>query len=317
LPDISKAIFKLQVTADTYKEVTVIGLQHQNTIYQGHSVNTDLDDVIADADNMNFIVPVHYGVASGMNRIIQNQLYQESLVLVLNSYQITEVKWYQTAFFKLIIIVIVIIIMWYTGYFADWAITLAGIAAEGITMALVYSIVIKLLVGFAIGYAMELIAKAVGPELAAIISIVVAIVSIVYGDAWDTVSFLGTEMVTAEVLLSSSVALMTAASGEITKEIEDISAQYEEFLLTNEARWEELEASRELLESTNLLSFDLLETQTNKYLQHPITDPDKFYDLTIHIGNIGTKVLDIIPNFYDIALKLPNTDRTSFTNNMV
>lgn len=311
-PSNAKVVFKLQVAYNTYKEVTVFDLHHRNSIYRSHGLNTSINMLVADPDNMNFVIPVHYQIAKGMDRFSQNLLYQESLILVLNSYEKSSTAWYQSRWFQFIIMVVAILVFIFSSGTASW-ISKFLLAVKAGLLAVLKLLIISVLIGSVVNYAMKLLAKAIGPEFAAILSVIVLVVAIAYGGQMGNTSILGKPMPTSQLLLAGSQALMTGASSIVSDQLGEISDEYSKFQLISEAKWSELEEMQDLLESTNPLSFDLLDAQNASLLHHPVTDPEQFYDLTIHIGNIGTYVLDVIPAFHDVALKLPEVNNLAFT----
>ena len=307
--DNSKVVFKLQTEANLYKEVTVYAPRHNNDIWTGHSVNTYLNDVIDDADNLNFIVPVHYGVSSNMDKIMQNQLYQEALILVINAVDVVKLKWYETSLFKFVLLMVMAYFTLTTG--AGWILNFP--AATAGTLAILGHVLVPVVFGMALNYGARLIAEAIGPEGAAIIAVVMAAYSLIAGPS-GSFKMLGQKFTTAQTLLSFSTALLSSSSEFIMDQIENLKQEYDNFLLAAEKQWDELALIQEELEP-NLLAENLLMAQSARLLQHPITDPEKFYEYTIHAGNIGTVVAhDIIPNFFDMFLKLPEPNNYAFAN---
>jgi hypothetical protein len=309
--DNSKVVFKLQTEANLYKEVTVYAPRHNNDIWTGHSVNTYLNDVIDDADNLNFIVPVHYGVSFNMNKIMQNQLYQEALILVINAVDVVKLKWYESSLFKFIFLFASLAFALWSAQ--PWLLDLATAASAGY-MAVINFILPQVVFGVALNYGVQLIVEAIGPEGAAILAILIFAITAFKGPSSSGISVFGKDMLTSDILLSMVPALLNKSNEFIAGQLENLKQEYDNFLLAAEKQWDELALIQEELEP-NLLAENLLMAQSARLLQHPITDPEKFYEYTIHAGNIGTVVAhDIVPNFFDMSLKLPEPNNYAFAN---
>jgi len=306
------AIFRHQITTNAYKEVTVYGLFHRNSIYKGHEVVTELDNVLDSVDEHNFIIPIHYAVSKKLQNFDRKLLYEESMQLVINGYEVTHVKWYTQNWFKFVVYIIVVILIIYN--LEDWAVALLAFIKAG-TAVIIKTLLMNILIGTLISEGFKLIAEMVGPELLAIFGVVIAIFSF-YISPGSSFKILGQTMVTAKTVLSLAMASFSAAQKQITNLLEDIGAQYEEFLVSSEADTKQLEEAQALLKPPELLVYNLLATQNTAYVSHPLSgEPNKFYDSTIHSGNIGTLVLNVIPNYVDLAVKLPKPNIYAFGNN--
>ncbi len=304
--DNSTLKLKVQITDTTYKQVTVKGLVHANNVYPGASIITTLTEVFDNPDEHNLIIPVHYKIALKTKATERNALYADSLIIVMNSVELSVDPWYATLGFRFIIgaVSLVVTVGW-SG--PAWGTAINKAIEQGVQA--VFMKVLESVIGaMVIGYAFDWIAEQIGPELMAIIGAVVAIAAVSMNLS-GSMSFLGQSLPTSETLMSLSMSMLSSAKTEIGRLIDDISAQYTEFLVDAEAKTEKLEEAKKLLESPNLLSFSLLDAQTNRLQPHPCSgSPEEFYDLTIHTGNIGTLTLDAISTYFDVALLLPEAD---------
>ena len=293
-------IFCLQIAALTYKEIYVCEMVHKNTIYQGHAVTTT---VSSSTKNDNFIIPIHFGIASDMSLIKRNALYYDSFRMVINSYDVQKVKWYQSGIFKVVFFVVALVISIYTGGAGAWLAGLAAAADIGIVAVISY-VLPALLIGVAVNYGMKFVAKAVGAEFAMILGAVVAVAALTAGSG-SSFNLLGSSMPSASTLLQCSSALMNASNEIIYEEIMDVMQEIEQFQAGAEKKMSVLDDARKLLQTNEDIDPLQMIVFTPPYLAVPSESPDAFYNRTIHNTNIGVLCLDAIENYADIMLKLP------------
>lgn len=298
--------FRQQVTPTLYKEITVHGLVHTNTIYKSHAVTRNLfnsqsaDD---EHDTEALLIPVHYGIAKGLSLSVRNKMYYDSCRLVINTYVVTKVKWYQKGIFKIVFVIIAIVIAVYSGGTQSWLIGLAAAAQAG-AMAVIMYVLPTLLIGLAVSYAAKLLAKAVGGELALLIGAIAVIATIAINPG-GSFQFMGQSMTTAQSLLSASSALLDAGNSQITSDILDVEKETALFQKDAEKQWDALEEASKILDSNSGLDPIQMTSAFRAYRSFPAESPDAFYNRTIHTGNIGVLVLDVIENYAGIMLKLP------------
>lgn len=293
-------IFRLQIAALTYKEIYVCEMVHKNTIYQGHAVTTT---VSSSTENDNFIIPIHFGIASDMPLMKRNALYYDSFRMVINSYDVQKVKWYQSGIFKVVFFVVALVISIYTGGAGAWLAGLAAAADIGVIAVISY-VLPAILIGVAVNYGMKFVAKTVGAEFAMILGAVIAIAAI-SGVAGNTFNLFGESLPTAQSLLQCSSALIDAGNEIVYDEIMGVMEEIEQFSANAEKKMEVLDAVYASLHTNEDLNPLQMIVFTPPYLAVPSETPEAFYNRTIHNTNIGVLSLDVIENYADIMLKLP------------
>lgn len=95
---------------DAYRRLTVRGLNHRNIVYKGKSVSISGKKALNDSDESGFIVPLHTQLHRTLPLVQSTQMSQACAYMVLNSWEVTKQKWYQSKLFKIIIVVAVIIV---------------------------------------------------------------------------------------------------------------------------------------------------------------------------------------------------------------
>lgn len=116
---LKELVIYYQDTDNTYQKITVLGLSHRNIIYNGKYIDTDCHAALDDADESAFIIPIHEDIYKNMPLVPATQMTTACSFLILNSYKVVKVKWYQKGAFKLLVIIVVILVAVYTGYLID------------------------------------------------------------------------------------------------------------------------------------------------------------------------------------------------------
>lgn len=148
-----------QITANTYSRLWLNGLVHQNYVYGGKAVRTDVKDAIEDTEESDFYLPMHYPTLQSMSLIDSTQASIGNALIVFNCYKVVKQRWYQRGIFRIILVIIFVVIAFVIN---PMALSLAGgllgaNAAVGATL------------GFAAGSAAAVIAGAVANALIAMI----------------------------------------------------------------------------------------------------------------------------------------------------
>ena len=99
-----------QRTSSEYTYLEVIGLQYSNIIYGGHGIFVDPVTAMADADESDFIVPLHVGVWESMNMVDRTQMSTSCMYTVFNCYTARKQKWYETGIFQVLFVIVIAII---------------------------------------------------------------------------------------------------------------------------------------------------------------------------------------------------------------
>ena len=99
-----------QVTDNSWKCLTIKGLQHKNHIWNGKYVETGATEALSDEDETGFIIPLHIDVLKEMSLVDATQMTTASAYLVLNCYQIVKKKWYQRGWFKVLLVIVVVVL---------------------------------------------------------------------------------------------------------------------------------------------------------------------------------------------------------------
>lgn len=278
--------YRKQLTKSIYEEIRVVGLNMSYYLLDGYTTTADT-----------LLVPLDYSITKNYSNRDREILYARSLHYVFNSKIVTKIQWYQTGLFKALLTVAAIaitVITW--GADGGTALAAAFAAATASFEAFVMTILIAGMKMLLVQFAMKLFVKLVGPEIAMIFAVVLAVAAAY--DYFSTEGLTGTPW--AKELLTASSGLTSAANDAISEALLGIKSKAEAFGLEVQTKTELLETAKHLLEGNNLLS--------------PFTifgeKPSEYYERTVHSGNIGAISLDSISVYVDNALTLPKLSGT-------
>ncbi len=307
--DKSRISYLIPVGGNTIRKVTVVGLMHKTSnIYDGEDYKITAYQIIDDPETYRIVVPIYYSIAHEMTIMERNNLFVEAPQIVITSYEVQSLAWYEQRWFVAVVIVIVAIISafsfsyWLNGLSVAWAAAVtAGVTAGLLSVAwyLLKSVIIAFVVSEVANWAME----EYGDEnmlIAAAILIIAAMFAKYYSGT--TAGSLLT--MTSQYCLAASSAILSARASFLEDEISAVTDEMDALESTYEDLYEDLAAQMEELTSTSLID-PLLLPSLQKPMNITTEDPEGFFNRTIHTGNIGVLSLDMIELYHDSMLKLP------------
>lgn len=278
-----------QITATTVSTIVVHGLEHIVDVYEGELHSTTLADMSDPDKKYGMYFPINRNVLKQLNPIDRNIVLTDGISVIVYAVQITYVKWYQRGFFKVLVAIVAIVIAYYTG---DWQLAFEA----GLTWQTAVSAITSIIINFATIKGLEFVISAIGGEIGAIISAVLAIYALSQGK--DTL-FSGS--IAAPDLLKTSVLALEASNNIVLDELSDITRDLEDLIKSIKEKKEELKEAYDLLRSESIDYFDI---RKGGFYFNPNEVPDDFFNRTVHNKNPGTSGYDYISYFVDNALKL-------------
>lgn len=280
-----------QITNSAYEEVKVYDLKLRYYMWGGYST-------LGDDKSEILLVPLDHAITSKYSMIERELLYTRSMHFVFNSRVVTEVYWYQQAWFQFVIMVIAVVasIISMQPELTELAIQLIAVEAGTMTM-------VQFLIGIASGYlvpylvttyVIKLFVKAVGTDFAFLMALVLVAYT---GFKSFTSGLAGSPW--AEQLLSLGNGLVKGVNAAIRADMNDLLEEYNAFKTYLVDKTAELDKANDLLYEDVLLSPKWFIGQT----------PDQLYN-TVHYGNIGMAGIDSVESYVDIALTLPTINNT-------
>jgi hypothetical protein len=206
-----------QVTENSWKTLTILGLKHKNLIYKNKSVDITALDALRDSDESGFLVPLHYATVREMGMVATTQMMTSAAYIMVNSYKIVKLKWYQTGFFKVfmfVAIVVITVVTAGTGTAPALAAATSIAAAAGLTgiAALIVGAIINTIVQMIVAkILMALSVEVFGAKWGTLIGAILTVATFYAGNA----AIAGQSFATALNALSSVPAIiqMTSALG--------------------------------------------------------------------------------------------------------
>ncbi len=319
--DIYSLTLKAQLTEKTYREVFIMDLLHNNEVAHKAHVRTSLEDVLLnpallpdesenpDVEN-NFVIPIHYGICHTLPKRISDEVFTNSLRLVLNGYERTSIPWYAQGWFQVVKMVIVLVITWLSwGSLTGPAV--AAMEAGNVVLAALL-LAKNILIGIAIGIAFKAIAKALGPEWAGIMAVVSVLIAFIAKNVNIGLNAVAgaVNMTTSQMFLQMSVALFKGASEIVQELISELQDDIIDFRAAADKQLEDLNKKVENLLGNDFGLDPLALVSAFDFEFMSEETPNQFYQRTIHTGNIGTLVLSTHHVFHDTMLSLPTPDQT-------
>ena len=299
-----KLVLRAQINAAQVRTVEVYNLGTINSIYKGKSENVFLQDVQNNKDENGLIIPIQYQFSRTVFTNMQdmNSFYADTMLLIINSYEVTKIKWYQKGFFKILVMVVMIVIAVWAGqvYLAKVG---AAYAAGGVVAAL--TLIGKgVLLSLAISYAVRFVVKNFGEQLGIFGAMLAMAAAVIASKGFG---LLGTAsefmMTTCNYMLQISSALISSANEFLLEAGAKIQENYAAFTEKLAGLWEELEETLDLLEWKADID-PLIFTKPERFLILPNETPTVFFKRCLELpDNSLYAVHDEIPNFFDMRLR--------------
>jgi hypothetical protein len=295
----SSFIVRKQITAATYDEVEVRGLNHINYVYRSHTVDTSLANVVssaADEDDFSdgMLIPLDIRLVENMRVVDRTDLANEAMRITFNCYVKQKLKWYQTTFFSVFVAIIGIVITIYT-----FGTTSASMGAwlglgTGVTAAVVGAIALGVIM-VGIRYGINYLADNVGIAAAVVFAIFATLALGNVGGA--------NQSNMAQALSALQSGIDTGLQAYLDIGMRDIIDDYE--ALQREINQYEEEMNEFYAEtSTAFLVDPFAIPDTTSGLALPNETAEQYYNTRIHIGNMAPIDKAHIENYVDNKLTL-------------
>lgn len=308
--DASVLILRKQIAPNAYEQLSISGLVFNNYIYQGKSVDIVAKDAFDDETEEGFLIPLNIDIVQSMQGLRRTELCYECAYMVFNCYKVVKKKWYQSGWFKILLVVVAIAITVVTmGAGSPLAASAAAInaglglatgALVGAVIAATASVLAGMIIAnLAVDYGVKWFGETWGRVFAALVGIVVG--QYMSAGSWANMATNISKM-TATNLIAATNALSNVynayVQGQIAELQEDMTKAYETF---NE-KFEEIEKlMKELLGGPDLLDIQAMNDATWARFE----SPQEFLDRTLMTGS---QVADITHNmiygFADVTLDL-------------
>ena len=292
----SSLFLRKQITASSYEEIEVRGLTHINIVNGANRkgrIESTLKEVVEDKDNNNFIVPLNSYIFDHTLSVTKRiNLMYDCIQIIINSYETTKLKWYQTGFFQFVMLVITIVLTIYG--LPALGVTLQAATAAEIAVMLATQLAIAVAVQLAVRVAIK--ALGVNGALAAILVVVAAAA---------TYQFAGGSGIKnlpwAKEMMSAVNTLPSAYNKEVSAMTKDIMEDMAAFQQSAQAQLDEINKKlEEITKQSNLDPLGIFALMD----YYPNESIDDYYYRHCHMGNPGVLTLDAITDYVDNMLNI-------------
>lgn len=306
-----------QKSATEWEAINIIGLEHHNNVYSNKSIEITAQEALMDPEESGFIVPLHYETFREMSLVESTQLSLCSSYLVLNSYQVVKQKWYQTSFFKVILVIVVIAITVATmGTGAGAGAGVLG-SAMAVGTALGFTGLMAAIVGaVANAIAAMLITQIIGKVATAVFGekigmIIAAVASVIAMNVGSTLASGGSmaamwgNMMSATNIISMTSAVGNGIQGYMAASAAEYGQKTEQ--LMEDFQKQSKQYTDMYLKEFGQGKFDFDPTKlTNTILSgnYPETEAQFLARTMLTGSDIADMTLDMLTNFADMTLNL-------------
>lgn len=304
-----------------YSRLEIIGMEHKNYVFGGHSVTTTLREALEDEDESGFLIPLHYPTVKDMGLLNSTQLSTTSSYLVLNMYDQYKVKWYQRGIFRFVLAIVTIVI---TVFFPPGGVGLmsAGLLGTNLAVgtALGFSAATAAVVGGIVNSLAAMVvatiiqtgaSKLLGGKWGAIIGTLLSFVAITYGTNyamtgsfnvdWGSMMRIDNLQQMTDSVGKAYSQWLNADTTEIYESLGNLENEYQE-------KFDEVkELSDEILGMTNRIIDPIMFTDA---AEHFGESSEAFLGRTMLTGSdLAELTQAMIEDFAEISLELPKAVR--------
>ena len=249
------------------------------------------------------LIPLKFDIVQSLNNFDEEKVLLDSIHLCIYAYHEEEIEWYQSSFFKFLLIAGSIFIAVFTGQYELVGLALSGAAAG--SYWLLIGLITEILAIVAINYTILWLAEELGLDITAALLIISYVTFTVYTGGLGTGEM--AYLPFAEGMLKAASSIIMIEAQEIQLELEELKYESEIFDEELQNRQEELENARDLLGSENY-AFDPLFILNIGIYFDPKETPDTFYERTLNFDP-GSLTLEAVDVYVEAALTLPKVDQ--------
>lgn len=288
--------YRKQVTDSTYEEIRVTSPRMRYHILGKYGFSASLG-------NPALLIPLDRAVFKEIALVRREDLLARGLHFVMNTYVETETKWYQSGWFKwvLVIIMIVITILTYGGASAAWG-AFAGYVAATVAagaLAVLYALAMMALKAILLRLLVKTFIDVAGLENT-VFAAALMVVAACFVPA-------GTQLMSVDVaqtMVSASSNMLEQVSTGYGNELAKIQSELAQFNVSASQQWEKLQELR-------AQEFGL-HTSPTKMLDHVLApplitgeSPESFFNRTVHLNSPAVYLLDASHNYVNQQVTLP------------
>ena len=285
----SRLLIRKQISSTQYAEVEVCGLVQEFKVFKDKSTATYLDDAFKEENPVFMAIPLNHEVFRKTPVKYRNILVHSSMCFVFNSYTIQEVKWYETGLLKTLLTIIAVVLAPWTG---GGSLTLLAVL-----QVVTYFIISSLILKFVIAPIFKYVAKALGPEAAAILATVLAIAGALTGNPKA-----------AQMMLSLSRYVFQGIDLLLKEKMQDLQEDFAELKSESDKLNKELERAQGLLDTSLVLDPMLMVREYSTVVWGE--SADAFIVSRLQAPSLNLAIIQTPGIFVELMLRLPSANET-------
>lgn len=104
-----------QTTVDTWESITIYGLSSFNLIHRGKGISINGHAALQDNEESGLIIPINDAIFRTMGLVQSTQFSTACTYLMINYYSDTKQKWYQSSWFKIVLVIAIVVVSAFTA----------------------------------------------------------------------------------------------------------------------------------------------------------------------------------------------------------
>lgn len=301
-----------QTSPNTWRRLTIIGFQYNNWVYRTTQTMTRAIDAILDTTKeSSFLVPMHEVLFEDLPTLDKIQVSLNCNFLVFNCYIVDEQEWYESDWFKGLVIVVIVAVSVVAAVFTGGnSLGVGGAAIAGLlggaglsaAAALIIAAAVEALAGILIAFLITEVSTALfgeewGPIIGAILSFVVS-----FGMSAGSISEAINALSKPDVWIGLATATGNAASAYMQSQAMQIAEDTAKMLEEYSQQTAEVQRQYQELMAGNPNGVDL--GVLNRYIQETSEKPSDFFKRTLATGSDVVEItLKQIEDFAKINLQ--------------
>lgn len=244
-----------QITENQYVELKIQGLVHRNLVVSKKWVSIDLENAFEDpegaTDGECFIIPLRLDICKEMGPIKSHDLMYEAIRLLTCDEDYHVVKWYQSGFFKFLVLVVAVVVsVWFPpAGVAAWSFAAVGYALLNVAISM---LVMPLI--------MKGLSDVLGEELALLVVVIATLFGVGLSDAGGSISITTSAPTLASAFFATTLTIsgtLGLKSIDLQEEMKLIEEEHKELLKLMDVLYEEeFKSAVDTNEMINLISDD-------------------------------------------------------------
>jgi len=289
-------IFRKKYSATQYVEVVVYGLSISYDIARMEGVYGRVIRNLNDMADGGLMFPISRDIVKLFTYADQNAIFRETLHHFIMAKKTTNLAWYATSAFSILVTIIIIAVAIWTGQAQLLLTELEAAFAASVVEGLIY-LGSTYVIGILLTMGLEVIIELVGAEIGIIVAIIGTALAMYYGRAKTANSLFS---ITAQEMMFFSSQLIGATMNVIDKDLQELSSQIREETIEINNLEEDI-SKLLLLENYGSIGLEPYEF-TNELTRTTTGSIEKYMAISVGTCNIATSVLQLCSLSTEILL---------------